>query len=134
MNGVKDRIKLFIKKLGVTIQDFEKSISVSNGYVNSISKSIGIDKIGLILEKYPNLNIEWVLIGKGEMIKEEAEKEKFGTDLIPLLDRIEKLSAENALLKKENEELKESCKKISRSTDIPLSKAAESEISYKEKT
>lgn len=133
MNGVKDRIKLFAKQIGMTIQDFEKSISVSNGYVNSISKSIGIDKIELILEKYPNLNIEWVLIGKGEMTKEETEKEKYGTDITPLLDRIEKLSAENALLKKENEDLKESNKKTGRSTDVPLSMVAEPEIGYKEK-
>lgn len=132
MNGVKDRIKLFAKQIGVTIQDFEKSISVSNGYVNSISRSIGIDKIESILEKYPNLNIEWVLIGKGEMIKEENEK-KHETDISPLLDRIEKLAAENALLKKENEDLKESNKKTGRSTDIPLPMVAEPEIGFKEK-
>lgn len=134
MDGVKDRIKLFVKQIGITVQDFEKSIFVSNGYVNSISKSIGIDKIELIIEKYPNLNIEWVLIGKGEMVKGETEKEKYGVDITPLLDRIEKLSAENALLKKENEELKESNKKTGRSTDVPFSMVAEPEIGYKEKT
>ena len=66
---VKDRLKFFIKSIGLSVAEFEKSIYVSNGYVNSISKSIGIDKINLMLEKYPNLNIEWLLTGKGNMLK-----------------------------------------------------------------
>jgi hypothetical protein len=77
--NVKERIKEFTKYSKITVSAFEKSILVTNGYVNSISKSIGIDKIGLILEKYPNLNIEWLLAGKGEMLKDmgDAVKEVF---------------------------------------------------------
>jgi phage repressor protein C with HTH and peptisase S24 domain len=67
--SVKCRIKEFVKSVGLTVSDFEKSISTSNGYVNSISKSIGIDKIELILEKYPTLNLEWLLTGQGKMLK-----------------------------------------------------------------
>lgn len=61
----------------MTVSAFEKSIGVANGYVNSISKSIGIDKISLILEKYPNLNIEWLLTGRGEMLKTKHTPEAF---------------------------------------------------------
>lgn len=67
--SVKERIKEFVKYKNIGIIDFEKSINVANGYVNSISKSIGIDKINIILDKYPNLNIEWLLTGKGMMLK-----------------------------------------------------------------
>lgn len=67
--SVKDRLKQYIKKEGISISDFEKSISAANGYVNSISKSIGIDKLNETLEKYPKLNIEWLLTGKGYMYK-----------------------------------------------------------------
>lgn len=66
--GVKENIKKFAKHQGISISDFEKSISVSNGYVNSISKSIGVDKLNTIIEIYSNLNIEWLLTGKGKMI------------------------------------------------------------------
>jgi hypothetical protein len=69
--NVKERVKEFTKYCNITISAFEKSIHVANGYVNSISKSIGIDKIASILEIYPNLNIEWLLAGKGFMLKEE---------------------------------------------------------------
>ncbi|MCG9911881.1 MAG: S24 family peptidase [Flavobacteriales bacterium] len=53
----------------MTISEFEHSIGVSNGYVNSISKSIGIDKLETIVEKYSNINLEWLLTGKGFMLK-----------------------------------------------------------------
>lgn len=66
---VKDRIKSFCKAENITISAFEESIGVSNGYVNAISRSLGIDKLNTIIEKYSNLNIEWLLTGKGEMYK-----------------------------------------------------------------
>ncbi len=59
--------------MSIPITVFEKSINASNGYVNSISKGIGEEKRFLILEKYPNLSIEWLLTGKGEMLKSIKE-------------------------------------------------------------
>lgn len=66
---VKDRIKEFCKAENSTVSAFEANIGVANGYVNAISKSIGLDKIKTILEKYPNLDIEWLLVGNGNMHK-----------------------------------------------------------------
>jgi phage repressor protein C with HTH and peptisase S24 domain len=88
---VKERIKTYAKCIGITITEFEESIFVSNGYVNSISKSIGIDKISLILEKYPNLNLVWLLTGRGAMLKSQEEpliNESRDDDLItiPIVD------------------------------------------------
>lgn len=71
--SVKNRIKQYVKHIGITIVAFEKSINVTNGYVNAISKSIGIEKISLIIEIYSNLNIEWLLTGNGEMLKENLK-------------------------------------------------------------
>lgn len=70
--SVKERLKIYIKHIGISIIDFEKSINVSNGYVNSISKSIGNEKLGLIIERYPNLNLDWLLTGKGEMLNDST--------------------------------------------------------------
>ncbi len=70
---VKDRIKEFCKSENLSISAFEDTIRVSNGYVNSISKSIGIDKLNTILEIYPNMNLEWLLTGKGKMLKGQEE-------------------------------------------------------------
>ena len=67
--SIKDRIKILSEHNNINVSQFEKIIGVSNGYVNAISRSIGIDKIETILEKFPNINIEWLLTGKGEMLK-----------------------------------------------------------------
>lgn len=67
--STKERLKKYIKYLNIPISAFEKSIGVGNAYVNSISQSIQPDKLLLIVEKYPDLNIEWLIIGKGEMLK-----------------------------------------------------------------
>lgn len=69
--SVKERVKLFIKSINMSIIDFERSINVANGYVNSISKGIGADKTTAIIEKYPNLNLEWLLTGNGSMLRTE---------------------------------------------------------------
>lgn len=73
---VKERIKLFCETEHITISSFEKKIGVANGYVNSISKSIGIDKLVKLLEIFPNMNIEWLLTGTGEMYKSKTSNEQ----------------------------------------------------------
>ena len=67
--SIKDRTRLFVKSQQITIKAFEKSINASNGYINNITRSISLEKIDLIVENYPVLNIEWLLTGKGEMLK-----------------------------------------------------------------
>ena len=67
--SVKERIKEFCQAEKLTVSAFEESIGVSNGYVNAISKSIGIDRLNAIIEKYSNINIEWLLTGRGDMLK-----------------------------------------------------------------
>lgn len=56
--SIKDRARLFVKSQQTTMKAFEKSINASNGYINNITRSISLEKIDLIVEKYPILNIE----------------------------------------------------------------------------
>lgn len=75
--SVKDRLKEFVRSMNLTIRDFEISINASNGYVNSISKGIGADKLEMILEKYPNLNTEWLLTGVGNPLREDVSESEY---------------------------------------------------------
>ncbi|WP_342088046.1 hypothetical protein [Dyadobacter sp. OTU695] len=73
-----ERLSLFISGLGITIYSFEKVIGVSKGSIMTPIKNnrtIGSDSIGKIFDKYPDLNLEWLIAGKGEMIK-RSEKHK----------------------------------------------------------
>lgn len=68
--GVSERLKEFCKILNISIIEFEKSLNFSNGYVNNISRSVGLDKLESIAKKYPKLNIEWLLLGIGSPLKD----------------------------------------------------------------
>ena len=69
MSTVKERLLKFIKEANITTAEFERRIGVSSGYVNNISKSIQPDKLEIISDKFPQLNINWLLLNKGEMKK-----------------------------------------------------------------
>ncbi len=65
------RIKQYIDFKGVKVSAFEKEIGMSNGSFASQlrnNKTIGVDKLENILRKYPDLNPQWLLTGKGEML------------------------------------------------------------------
>ena len=68
-DNVKQRIREFCKLRHLTISAFENAGNLSNGYVSSIRKSIGAEKLESILSAFPELNREWLLYGEGEMLK-----------------------------------------------------------------
>ncbi len=72
--NVKQRIKLVIKQIGIPQREFERAIGASNGYVNSISKSIGAEYLSAILREFPMINRDWLLYGEGEMLKASEPK------------------------------------------------------------
>ena len=63
---VRDRIKLFLQHLGIGQNNFEAKVGWSNGYINN-TKSISADKLRQVINEYPQLNVNWLITGKGEM-------------------------------------------------------------------
>lgn len=73
------RIKHFIDYKGVKVSALEKEVGMSNGSFASQlknNKTIGLDKLENILKKYPDVNIEWLLTGVGNMLKFDVLEEK----------------------------------------------------------
>ena len=66
--NTKERLLLFIEKTGITIAEFERKCSLSNGYLKKVKGSIGSDKIENIIRTYPQLNRVWLLSGEGDML------------------------------------------------------------------
>jgi len=65
------RIKEYIDFKGISVAAFEKSIGMSNASFGKSLKNngtIGADKLEIILSKYRDLNIEWLIKGIGPMI------------------------------------------------------------------
>jgi len=69
-----DRIFSIIQSLGMSARQFDMSIGASNGYTLRMKKnnaSVGSDILERIVEKYPFVNITWVVTGKGTMFGTE---------------------------------------------------------------
>lgn len=69
---VKERVEIFLKAKKISKTDFGKAIGASNAFVSSMRKSIGPDKLQSIASAYPDLNIEWLLTGEGQMLKPQS--------------------------------------------------------------
>lgn len=71
----KERIKKIIEANGVkSISQFEKSISVANGYVNNIRSDISTDVRDKILEVYPRTSKMFLAYGEGDpLIPENSQ-------------------------------------------------------------
>ncbi|WDO13090.1 hypothetical protein MH928_17425 [Flavobacterium sp. WW92] len=71
MSETLKRIKQYIDYKGISIRAFEIECGFSNGSFASQlknNKTIGVDKLENILNKYTEINANWVLTGIGEMI------------------------------------------------------------------
>lgn len=66
---MQQRLMSFILFMGISKSRFEQQCGLSNGYINSIKKGIGTEKLQNILRAFPQLNREWLLYGEGEMLK-----------------------------------------------------------------
>lgn len=53
----KERLKKFISAINLTNSAFEKSLGLSNGYINSMRKGLGYDKLEQLSNLYTDLNM-----------------------------------------------------------------------------
>ena len=75
---IKDRTIEFVKHKGITMKTFEQRCGLSSGYVTSMRKGFGSDKLNNVLIAFPELNRDWLLYGEGEMLKGTASQTSYG--------------------------------------------------------
>ena len=73
------RLQEFLEYEGINIFAFEKSIGLANNTIRkkfaSGRNNMGTETLTAILEAYPKLSAEWLLLGKGNMLAEEDAKQ-----------------------------------------------------------
>lgn len=64
------RLKQLIDYYGISTRQFEQKINVSNGVIAKVlvqNTTLRSDVLSKIADSFPDINIGWILTGKGEM-------------------------------------------------------------------
>ena len=64
----KEKIRQYLNSKGISKNSFYQKTGFAIGFLNS-GKSLGADKLETIIDNYPDLSLEWLVLGKGDMIK-----------------------------------------------------------------
>lgn len=78
MNKTINRINELVSSLGLSARQFDLSIGAANGYTLRMQKnnaSVGSDVIERIIKEYPQVNLIWLITGKGDMFVSFQKKE-----------------------------------------------------------
>lgn len=65
---VATRLKQYLKRCGVSVRAFEQRCGFSNGWVGNVKEQIRLDALLMIGRNYPDLNLNWLLAGRGGMV------------------------------------------------------------------
>lgn len=87
--NVKDRLLLFLRKKHINNSEFGRMFDVSTAYVASIRKSISPEMLDKLRSRFPELSIEWLLTGDGQMLNNTIQRksdsdELYYTYLLPM--------------------------------------------------
>ena len=90
MNTVKERLQHFLKEENISASEFSRKMGLSSTYLASMRKSMPEEKVELLIQKFPQLNRDWLLYGEGEMYREDlADKGidpyRLDKHLVPLI-------------------------------------------------
>lgn len=87
-DGVKQRLLAYIKAKGLKKHQFEKKCGLSVGYVANIRSSISPEKMKSITSVFPDLNVDWLITGRGTMFNEGMEQEQYQPVDSPVKQRL----------------------------------------------
>lgn len=93
----KEKIKYYLEKKGISKNKFYTQTGLSVGFLDS-GNSLGVDKAKVIINTYPDLNLDWLVLGEGEMIRESATTRKQNIEILQEKERTIALLEENAAL------------------------------------
>lgn len=83
---VKERLISYLKSIPMSLKAFFDKIGVSNGYVTNMVSGFGRDVLFRIKSEFPDLSINWLLYGEGEMLNSQLQAVEAGGKQIPFFD------------------------------------------------
>jgi hypothetical protein len=104
---IKERILYLLEIKGITKSKFFEKIGMTYGNFTGNSKKtpLNSDAIGNILLEIPDVNLEWLIIGKEPILREQPEAMR---QVVPA----ESITIYKELLKEKEIEIKELCREV----------------------
>ena len=88
--------------LGISNREFSRSIGMSENYVASLSNDISLGVVNKILIAYPQVNVVWLVTGKGDRLikpnSSDAAQDYIIKENRELKEKNEKLTEQNTKL------------------------------------
>ncbi len=72
--GLKERLLYFISSIGLEKSVFERNVGLSNGFVDKTTNNTRSKSLETISNVYPELNIDWLKTGEGEMLQPKGSR------------------------------------------------------------
>jgi len=105
-SSVKERTIEFVKNQKITMKEFETRCGLSTGYVTSMRKGYGADKLNNVLKAFPQLNRDWLLYGEGSMLTDPAPAASSSTDLSSALNKaMDEIAAQRRITEKSQQQI-----------------------------
>nr|DAR49944.1 MAG TPA: repressor protein CI [Caudoviricetes sp.] len=107
-SSVKERTIEFVKNQKITMKEFETRCGLSTGYVTSMRKGYGADKLNNVLKAFPQLNRDWLLYGEGSMLTDPATAPaaSSSTDLSSALNKaMDEIAAQRRITEKSQQQI-----------------------------
>lgn len=73
LETIKDRVLFLIRQLNLSVAKFERTVGWSVGYVSTIKESFKQKKANEIKKVFKNVNIKFIMTGKGKLFKDNQE-------------------------------------------------------------
>lgn len=68
----KERIKQYLEYKGISKNKFYSQTGLSIGFLDSGS-SLGVDKARIIINKFPDISLNWLIMGIGDMLRSDTD-------------------------------------------------------------
>lgn len=85
-DSLRERLVKLAKSKGMSMRSFEESCNLGRGNISNMTNesSLGSDKLSKIIDKYPEVSLEWLVIGTGDMLRSDNSERR----LIPLFNDV----------------------------------------------
>lgn len=83
--GAKSNLLKYMELRGIKKPDFYKKTGLSNGFLDK-SENISSNNIEIIITNYADISVEWLITGKGEMLKDDHHDDTPNEDITKALN------------------------------------------------